>query len=162
MCRCPRARSWKLAACSVPDGRLVVGTRRGDVYIGTGTDSNAPAPQWKLFASGLTEVLGLAQRDGVLYATQQGEVTRLLDTDGDGVADRFETVSDDWAWGGEHEFTFGSNFDKDGAIWTVHCLTGSYTSDRLFRGWALRHFPDGRTEAMSSGLPQPRRHRLQR
>ncbi len=140
---------------SLPDGRLVVGTRRGDVYIGTGTDSNAPTPQWKLFASGLTEVLGLAWRDGVLYATQQGEVTRLLDTDGDGVADRYETVSDAWGWGGEHEFTFGSNFDKDGAIWTVHCLTGSYTSEHLFRGWAMRHFTDGRTEVMSSGLRSP-------
>jgi hypothetical protein len=137
---------------SLPDGRLVVGTRRGEIYIATGAESTPPDPKWKLFASGLTEVLGLAQKDGVLYATQQGEITRLIDTNGDGRADRFETVSDAWAWGGEHEFTFGSNFDKDGAIWTVHCLTGSYTSDRLFRGWALRHFPDGRWEAMCSGL----------
>lgn len=140
---------------SLPDGRLVVGTRRGEIYFATGAEVTPPAPRWKLFATGLTEVLGLAWRDGVLYATQQGEVTRLLDTDGDGRADRFETVSDAWAWGGEHEFTFGSDFDRDGAIWTVHCLTGSYTSDRLFRGWALRHFPDGRWQAMCSGLRSP-------
>ena len=140
---------------SLPDGRLVVGTRRGEIYFATDAEATPPAPQWKLFATGLTEVLGLAWRDGVLYATQQGEITRLLDTDGDGRADRFETVGDAWAWGGEHEFTFGSNFDRDGAIWTVHCLTGSYTSDRLFRGWALRHFPDGRWEPMCSGLRSP-------
>ena len=139
----------------LPDGRLVVGTRRGEIYFATGADATPPAPVWKLFATGLTEVLGLAMRDGVLYVTQQSEVTRVLDTDGDGRADRFETVSDAWAWGGEHEFTFGSGFDKDGAIWTVHGLTGSYTSDRLFRGWALRHFPDGRWEAMCSGLRSP-------
>ncbi len=136
----------------LPDGRLAVGTRRGEIYIATGADAPKPAPKWKLFATGLTEVFGLASRDGVMYATQQSEVTRLRDTDGDGRADRFETVSDAWAWGGEHEFTFGSGFDRDGAIWTVHGLTASYTSDRLFRGWALRHFPDGRWEAMSSGL----------
>lgn len=140
---------------ALPDGRLVVGTRRGEIYFATGAGATPPAPQWKLFATGLTEVLGLAWRDGVLYATQQGEITRLRDTDGDGRADRFETVSDAWAWGGEHEFTFGSGFDRDGAIWTVHCLTGSYTSDRLFRGWALRHFPDDRWEAMCSGLRSP-------
>ena len=140
---------------SLPDGRLVVGTRRGEIYFVTGANAQPPAPQWRLFATGLTEVFGLAWREGVLYTTQQGEVTRVLDTDGDGRADRFETVSDAWAWGDEHEYTFGSEFDRDGAIWTVHCLTGSYTSERPFRGWALRHFPDGRWEAMCSGLRSP-------
>lgn len=139
----------------LPDGRLVVGTRRGEIYMATGAGATPPAPVWKLFATGLTEVLGLAWRDGVLYVTQQGELTRVLDSDGDGRADRFETVSDAWAWGGEHEYTFGSGFDRDGAIWTVHGLSDSYTSDRLFRGWALRHFPDGRWEAMDSGLRSP-------
>lgn len=140
---------------SIPDGRLAVGTRRGDIYVATGADAASPAPRWHLFATGLTEVLGLAWRDGVLYATQQGELTRVLDTDGDGRADRFETVSDAWAWGGEHEYTFGSNFGPDGAVWTVHGLTDSYTSERPFRGWAMRHFPDGRSEAMCSGLRSP-------
>lgn len=141
---------------SLPDGRLAIGTRRGDIYLTTGHDEkNRPIPRWKLFATGLTEVLGLAWRDGVLYATQQSEITRLRDTDGDGRADRFETVSDAWGWSSEHEYTFGSDFDKDGAIWTVHCLTGSYTSEAPFRGWALRHFPDGRWEAMCSGLRSP-------
>ncbi len=141
---------------SLPDGRLAVGTRRGEIYFATGHDASPPAPRWKLFATGLTEILGIAWRDGVLYATQQGEITRILDRDGDGLAERFETVSDAWGWSGEHEFTYGSNdFDKDGAIWTTHCLTGSYTSDVPFRGWALRHFPDGRWEAMCSGLRSP-------
>jgi len=139
----------------LPDGRLAVGTRRGEVHLATGAASTPPAPKWTLFASGLTEVLGLAWRDGELYATQQGELTRLRDTDGDGRVDRYETVSDAWAWGGEHEYTFGSDFDRDGAVWTVHGLTDSYTSERLFRGWALRHFPDGRFEVMGSGLRSP-------
>ncbi len=140
----------------LPDGRLAIGTRRGDVYFCTGHDATPPSPKWQLFATGLTEVFGLAWRDGELYATQQSEITRLKDTDGDGLADRQETVSDAWGWSGEHEYTFGSNgFDKDGAIWTTHCLTGSYTSETKFRGWALRHFPDGRWEAMCSGLRSP-------
>jgi hypothetical protein len=141
---------------SLQDGRLVVGTRRGEIYFATGCDTTPPAPHWKLFATGLTEIFGLAYKEGVLYATQQSEITRVIDTDGDGIADRFETMSDAWGWSGEHEYTFGSNgFDKDGAIWTTHCLTGSYTSDVPFRGWALRHFPDGRWEAMCSGLRSP-------
>jgi hypothetical protein len=138
---------------TLPDGRLAIGTRRGEVYLVSGAATEAP--KFKLFATGMTEILGLASRDGILYATQQGEVTRLKDTTGSGIADRYETVSDAWAWGGEHEYTFGSGFDRDGAIWTVHCLTGSYTSDRLFRGWAMRHFPDGRSEPMCSGIRSP-------
>jgi hypothetical protein len=139
----------------LPDGRLAVGTRRGDVYLGVGAAAKDPRPTWSLYASGMTEVLGLAWRDNTLYVTQQAEVTRLKDTDNNGKVDRFETVSDAWAWGGEHEFTFGSGFDKDGAIWTVHGLTGSYTSDRPFRGWAMRHWPDGRWEPVASGMRSP-------
>jgi hypothetical protein len=140
----------------LPDGRLAVGTRRGEIYFATGHDATPPQPQWKLFATGFTEIFGLASKDGVLYATQQSEITRVLDTDQDGRADRFETVSDAWGWSGEHEYTFATNgFDKDGAIWTTHCLTGSYTSEAPFRGWAMRHFPDGRSEPMCSGLRSP-------
>ncbi len=140
----------------LPDGRLAVGTRRGEIYFATGHDATPPQPQWKLFATGFTEIFGLAWKDGVLYATQQSEITCVLDTDKDGRADRFETVSDAWGWSGEHEYTFATNgFDKDGAIWTTHCLTGSYTSEAPFRGWAMRHFPDGRSEPMCSGLRSP-------
>lgn len=140
---------------ALPDGRLAVSTRRGEIHFATGAHETPPAPRWELFATGLTEVLGLAWRDGILYATQQGELTRVLDTDADGRADRFETVSDAWSWGGEHEYSFGSDFGPDGAVWTVHGLTDSYTSERPFRGWAMRHFPDGRSEAVCSGLRSP-------
>ena len=140
---------------SLPDGRLAVGTRRGEIYLATGAEETPPAPRWQLFATGLTEVLGLAWRNGQLYATQQGELTRILDTNADGQADRFETVSDAWSWSGEHEYTFGSDFGPDGAVWTVHGLTDSYTSEGPFRGWAMRHFPDGRSEAVCSGLRSP-------
>ncbi len=140
----------------LPDGRLAIGTRRGEIYFATDYESKSPSPQWKLFATGFTEIFGLAWKDDALYATQQSEITRVMDTDKDGRADRFETVSDAWGWSGEHEYTFATNgFDKDGAIWTTHCLTGSYTSETRFRGWALRHFPDGRWEAMCSGLRSP-------
>lgn len=139
----------------LPDGRMAIGTRRGEVYFVTGAEDLIPNPKYKLFASGMTEVLGLAWRDGQLYAIQQGEITRLVDSTGSGRVDRYETLSDAWGWGGEHEYTYGAGFDRDGAIWTVHCLTGSYTSEHLFRGWAMRHFLDGRSEPMCSGIRSP-------
>ncbi len=139
----------------LPNQRLAIGTRRGNIYFVDGACEPEPAPRFHRYASGLHEVFGLARKDGLIYATQQCEVTRVKDTDGDGVADRFETVNDLWGFGGEHEFTFGSRFDKDGYLWTVHCLTGSYTSDNLFRGWCLRVTADGEVTPTASGIRSP-------
>src|SRR3954469_7779434 len=40
------------SALMLPDGRLAVGTRRGEIYLATGADATPPAPKWKLFATG--------------------------------------------------------------------------------------------------------------
>ena len=82
------------AFARMPDDRVAISTRRGDVFITTGLSRANRVPDYNLFASGLHEILGLAYKDGALYATQQGEVTRLVDEDGDGRADLFATVSD--------------------------------------------------------------------
>ena len=36
----------------LPDGRLAVGTRRGDIYFVKGAFDSPPAPEYQLFASG--------------------------------------------------------------------------------------------------------------
>ncbi len=136
-------------------GRVAIGTRRGEIWFVDGLLDEDPSPDYHLFASGLTEIFGLASRDGVLYATQQTEVTRVRDLDVDGRADLFETVSDRWGFGAEHEFTFGSTFDENGDIWVTCCLSGSYTSDHPFRGWCLRVNADGTTVPTVSGLRSP-------
>ncbi len=139
----------------LPEKRLAIGTRRGEIYIVKGLLQKVPFPKYQLFASGLHEVFGLAWKDGSLYVTQQCEVTRITDTNNDGRADKFDTVNDDWGFGGEHEFTYGSKFDRKGDLWTVHCLTGSYTSEYKFRGWCLRTTPDGSSVPTCSGLRSP-------
>jgi glucose/arabinose dehydrogenase len=141
----------------MPTGQLAVSTRIGDIYMIDRAFENPPNNvQFHPFASGLHEVLGLALRDGWLYATQRGEVTRMKDLNGDGRADLFETVSDDWGITGDyHEYAFGSKFDRDGNIWVVLCLTGSFTSETEFRGWCLRISPDGKVTPTCSGLRSP-------
>lgn len=140
---------------SLPDKRMAIGTRRGEIYFVDALIQETAFPKYQLFASGLHEVLGLAWYKGSLYATQQCEVTRITDTNNDGRADKFETINDDWGFGGEHEFTYGSKFDREGNLWTVHCLTGSYTSEHKFRGWCLRTTADGKTVPTCSGLRSP-------
>ena len=107
----------------VPDDRLAIGTRRGDIYLVSGAFKENPKTKYQRFASGLDEVLGLAYKDGAFYVTQQTEVTRVSDSDSDGRADRFETLSDVWGFRNYHEFAFGSKPDKDGNIWVALCLS---------------------------------------
>ncbi len=98
------------AMCFLPDGRLAVATwdPAGEVDILSNLDGAQPGGVLvKRFASGLGEPLGLALVDGDLLVTQKQEITRLRDTDGDGVADRYEAVAAGWpASHNYHEFSF--------------------------------------------------------
>ena len=139
------------------DGRLAISSRRGDIYMFANPLAKDPKEiTSKLYAGGLHEVLGLAERDGWLYATQRGELSRLKDEDKDGKADIIETVSDAWEIDGDyHEYAFGSKFDKDGNVWVVLCLTGSFSSKNKYRGWCLRVNEKGEAVPTCSGIRSP-------
>jgi glucose/arabinose dehydrogenase len=141
----------------LPGKILAASSRRGDIYLVENPFTNDPKTvRFTKFASGLHEVLGLAYRDGWLYATQRGEMTRIKDSNGDKKADIFETVSDSWEINGDyHEYAFGSKFDKEGNLWVALCLTGSFTSDSKYRGWAFRITPDGKSIPTTVGLRSP-------
>src|SRR3954466_5909057 len=70
----------------MPDGRLVACLHRGEVY------TYDPAKKtWKLFADGLHDPLGVvALSNKEIVVMQRPELTRITDTDGDGVADQFD------------------------------------------------------------------------
>ncbi len=139
----------------MPDGRLAIGTRRGEIYLVRGAFDENPRTEFTRYAAGLDEVTGLAYKDGSFYVTQQTEVTRITDTNRDGRADRFETLSDRWGFRHYHEFAFGSKPDKDGNIWVALCLSESYRSKVPFRGWCLKVTPEGKTVPVCSGIRSP-------
>ena len=96
----------------MPNGSVALATRRGDVWIIDNPTSTKP--YFRKFASGLHEVLGLLYKDGSLYCAQRGELTKLTDTNGDGKADKYETIH---AWdisGHYHEYSFGPKLAPDG------------------------------------------------
>lgn len=141
----------------MPDGKLAASSRRGEIWMfDNPTAADVETIAATRYAHGLHEVLGLAQRNGWLYCVQRPEVTRMKDEDGDGKADLFETVSDAWEIKGDyHEYAFGSKFDKEGNMWVVLCLTGSFTSDVKFRGWCLRVDENGKMTPTCSGVRSP-------
>ncbi len=141
----------------MPDGQVAVGTRRGEIWTIDNAYADDPKQaKFARFAHGLHEVLGLAQKDGWLYVVHRPAVTRINDTNGDGKADLFEVVTDDWEINGDyHEYAFGSRFDKDGNLWIALCLTGSFNSNSKFRGWAGKVTPEGKFVPTSSGVRSP-------
>ena len=143
------------AYCLLPDGRVAVGTRHGEIYILSGIDEKRPNPSYHLYATGLDEIFGLAYKDGAFYVTQSCELTRVTDTKRDGKANRFETISDAWGYANYHEYAFGSKFDKDGNLHVALGLSNSYDSFALFRGFVLEVAPDGKTRRLASGLRSP-------
>ncbi len=86
------------------DGRIAACFHRGEIMF-----YNPEAESWKLFASGLHEPLGIYAEDGgTILVVQRAELTRLHDKDGDGTADFYEVICNDWGVSGNyHEFTFG-------------------------------------------------------
>ncbi|MCH2181100.1 MAG: hypothetical protein MK108_03760 [Mariniblastus sp.] len=135
--------------------RLAVATRRGDIFMVQGAFDEHPQTEYQKFASGLDEIFGMAYRDGAMIITQQAEVTRVTDTDRDGQADTFKTLSDRWGFRHYHEFAFGSKPDAEGNVWVALCLSESYHSKAPFRGWCLKVTPDGKTIPVCSGIRSP-------
>ncbi|MGJ8655484.1 MAG: hypothetical protein ACSHX6_03460 [Akkermansiaceae bacterium] len=139
----------------LPDGRLAVGTRRGDIYFIDGALDTPVKPKYHLFATGQDEIFSLDWKDGSMVATQFAEVTKITDTTGDGVADRYDTLTNNWGYAEGHEFAFASKHDPQGNIWVALGLSSSYESHNLFRGWAVKVTPEGEMIPVCSGLRSP-------
>ncbi len=144
----------------LPDGRPIVATRRGEVWIVEGAYAEpAFEPRFTRFAAGLHEPLGAYWSGRSLYVAQRGELTRLIDEDGDDVADLYECASEPWGLSGNyHEFAFGPEPDGRGRLWVTLGLgfCGSLGKSLApWRGWAIIIGEDGAIEPMCGGLWAP-------
>jgi len=121
----------------LPDGRLAACFHRGEVYT-----YNPKTKIWKLFADGLHEPLGIIAEDNhTLVVMQRPELTLLRDTDGDGEADHYQTISDDFGMTGNyHDFAFGPARDKTGNYYVGLNLASSGASIRPEIRGEFRHY----------------------
>ncbi len=145
------------------DGRLVVSTRRGQVWLVEYPLAADPGEaRFQLFAEGLCEGLGLAIVDDQIHVAQRGELSRLVDEDRDGLCDRIDTLCDGWGLSGNyHEFAYGLPRDARGDFYIT--LNVSFFSPKWWhgkspapwRGWALRISPDGAIHPFACGFRSP-------
>jgi cytochrome c551/c552 len=144
---------------TMPDGRLAVSTRRGEIWIIENPYQSANHQvHYKRFASGMHEVLGLAYRDGAFYCSQRGELTKITDTDRDGIADLYEPFYQFDISGNYHEYTYGPVFDKNGDMLVTLNLAWVGFGEGKFakwRGWLVKIHPDGTLEPYAAGLRSP-------
>lgn len=158
----------------LPDGRMIAAFRRGEIMTydpGTG--------KWKMFASGLQLPLGILPVDASeILVMQYGELTRLKDTDGDGSADLFQMVTDDFGISGNyHEFSYGPVRDNEGNLYFALNATSAGGTMRRevargeikglgfrtegmysavpYRGWIMKLSPDGELHPYASGFRSP-------
>jgi len=164
----PKLKLEASGLATLPDGRLAVAIRKGEVWILENPQSSGKKPadyRWSRFASGLHEPLGLTWHDGALYTTQRSEVTRLEDRNGDGVADAYITAAKGWGVSGNyHEYAYGPVFDLKGNLWVTLNINigegqdlggGTSPNDKLWRGWAVRKKPGEKLKPVCCGLRSP-------
>ncbi|MBA2226586.1 hypothetical protein [Thermogemmata fonticola] len=143
-----------------PDSQLLACTRRGEIWrIENALAEDPQQVRFHRFASGLHEALGLwVESNQVVYVVQRPELTRIRDVNGDGLADEYVTVCDQWGVSGDyHEFAFGPARDKQGNFYiTLNVgFGGGHQAKVPWRGWCVKVTPQGRLEPVACGLRSP-------
>ncbi len=67
-----------------------------------------------------------------MLATTWERVIRNPRHEGDEVADRYDTLTNDWGYAEVHEFAFASKPDAEGNLWSHSFSACSYESHNLF------------------------------
>lgn len=177
-----RSKNWKPSPDGLPleisgmafldDSRLAVTVRKGEVWILDGVYDDPPKNlSYHRFATALHEPLGLLLHKGDLYTAQRSELTRLRDTDQDGVADEYLTVAKGWGVTGHyHEYAYGPKADGDGNLWVTLNIGMGLKGNQLdrivpdaafgyrqglWRGWGMQLSTDGEFKPMCAGMRSP-------
>lgn len=128
------------------DGRAVLATMTGDVWLVSGLDDSLERVEWKKFADGLHQPLGVIVDEDRIYVLGRDQITRLIDLNEDDEADFYQCVSSAFATSpGGHDFTCGLARDDQGRFYTASGKEG-----------LLRISADGkRSEMIATGFRNP-------
>ncbi|WP_049630759.1 cytochrome c [Cellvibrio sp. pealriver] len=146
------------------DKTVVVATRTAGIW-------RIVKGQWQLFAEGTFDSLGVLAEDKkglTVIAGQKAELTRIRDTNGDGIADSYETLFDAHSYHGNyHSYMHGPTRGSDGAYYisinladggdgSTYKAGGKYMGTQGgLSGWNIRVEPNGKFELWANGLRSP-------
>lgn len=100
-----------------PAGTAYVTTLCGEVWTVKGIDEELRNLQWRRFASGLNQPVGIHIDDEGIFVLDRGQIYRLHDRNDDGEADYYENYANDFGgYDRSHSHTFGLHRTADGAF----------------------------------------------
>ena len=145
-----------------PDGTLAVGSMDGDVLLVVDEDGDGVPETYQRWAGTLPHwPLGMIAEGDDLVVSTRSALIRLSDGDGDGWAERWETISDAWDVSRDHhDWTTGIARRPDGS-YVVSPVTDdvrerSVEGRHHLRGKAIAVDPeDGAVEVLAEGLRYP-------
>ncbi|SDM70884.1 Glucose/arabinose dehydrogenase, beta-propeller fold [Kriegella aquimaris] len=149
------------------DGRAVVTSISGDVWIVDGIKDNLETLSWHRYATGLYQPLGVKVVKGQVYVTGRDQITRLHDYNDDGFADYYESFNNDlMASTNFHAFTMNLETDAQGNFYFAKSTPwppyvqgeGLPKNEELtpHQGVLFKLSPDGENlEIIASGLRNP-------
>ncbi|HEY0892544.1 MAG TPA: hypothetical protein VGE32_05745 [Cellvibrio sp.] len=146
------------------DNTTVIATRTAGIW-------RMVKGQWHLFAEGTFDSLGVLVEDKkglTVIAGQKAELTRISDTNGDGIADSYETLFDAHSYHGNyHSYMHGPVRGGDGAYYisinladggdgSTYKAGGKYMGTQGgLSGWNIRVEPNGKFALWANGLRSP-------
>jgi putative heme-binding domain-containing protein len=137
-----------------PDGRMVLATHGGDIWVVSGIDTQLMDLKWKRFAAGLYEPFGVKVAGGHVFVTCKDRLTKLHDVDGNGEADFYESFSADQDVSVNfHAFNFDLQTDDQG---NLYYAKSGHGSDSSIPGAVIKVSADGKhRELYCTGFRTP-------
>ncbi|MDQ8187967.1 hypothetical protein [Pelagicoccus sp. SDUM812002] len=159
-----------------PEGELVVALRRHGILMAQPSEDPTDFP-WRAFSTdSLHNPCGIQiiSKDEIIVS-QMPELTRISDTDGDGIADSYENVADSWGVSGNYHETNALVPDGEGG-WYVAVGTASHNGPTFehtrgtfepmgrigrnfsavpWKGWVVHIDSEGNSTPIAGGFRAP-------
>ena len=126
----------------------------GDVWSVAGIAAADGELTWRRIAAGLFQPLGIKVIDGVIHVGCRDRIVKLVDLNGDGMTDRYDTFNDDHQVTEHfHEFAMGLETDAAGNLYYAKSARHALPAVVPHHGTLLKVTADGRqTEILATGF----------
>lgn len=134
--------------------RAALCTWSGDVWTVSGIDGTFKELKWKRIATGMFQPLGLKIVNDQIYVGCRDQITRLIDLNGDGETDFYQTFNNDHQVTEHfHEFAMDLQVDSQGNFYYAKSARHALDSVVPHHGTLIRVSPDGKkSEIVCNGF----------
>ena len=101
------------------DGRALISTLMGDIWIVSGLNSDLQKVTWKRFAAGLSQPFGIKITNDVIYVLGKDQLSILHDRDKNDEVDFIENYSNAYLEPHSHTHVFGLDHDRQGNFYFI-------------------------------------------